>query len=190
MAEGDYELTTGELSSGAQTTITVPSGDVWVVRAIGSESNDVGLDFTDGTNQGRMLSAADPRLVAQRPVFDDTIDPVMRNTNGSNARDFYFAAHEIADEQIVEAQDLASQSESTITVPGGEKWVISAVGGEDNSAQLRADDGTNNAMRVVNAGSGADDMANGPLFNDSVDPRIRNSDGSNAKFIYFGGIKV
>lgn len=88
MAAGDPVIETGSTAGGGTTTVTVPSGEVWVISGEVGFQNRMAFGFNDGTNSTAgtfMTSSADSRANLQsRPVFDDSVDPFIENTNCSN----------------------------------------------------------------------------------------------------------
>lgn len=86
MAAGDPVTQSVSVSGGGTSTITVPSGEVWVVSQAAwstTGSNSAFLEMTDSTGTVLIRDVAPDKPFRGRPVFDDSHDPQLNNTSCS-----------------------------------------------------------------------------------------------------------
>jgi len=97
-----------------------------------------------------------------------------------------------AGDSVIETGSVSGSSSTTITVPAGEVWVISAYGKASNSSIfVEADDGTNTPL-LVQGGQTEQIMGMAdtrPVFDDSTDPKIENN-SCNSEPYYIGGREI
>jgi len=80
-------VASGEVAGGSEVTISVPSGEAWVVSSYGNYDHH--LKTYDGTNSPIIsLSARDSNEetanLADRPVFTSDLEPSIRNPECSS----------------------------------------------------------------------------------------------------------
>lgn len=89
MATGDnFVVDAGSIGGATSTTISVPSGAVWVVSSY-YDSWQCDLRFNDGTNIGRIVNKGSSGnnqgdSMASRGIFDSSVEPSIHNDSCSS----------------------------------------------------------------------------------------------------------
>jgi hypothetical protein len=99
MAEGDPVIVDGSIGGNTYASVSVPSGEVWCIRAFG-DTYHTRLLYASTTEDswvtmdGEGNHDAASGNMAQRPMFDSTDNPQIQNRNCSS-KGYYLGGNEL-----------------------------------------------------------------------------------------------
>lgn len=90
MATGDPVIVTGSVGGGSTVTVSIPTGELWQIYGY-SSSWQCHLESNNGSGnsgytkvRGGAQSNGHKDLLDQRPIYSDSINPRINNTNCSS----------------------------------------------------------------------------------------------------------